>query len=125
MKVLVRYITRKTNGGIAVREEAFDSEAITLGRATTCDVSLPDSRVLLQHAQIFRRSENLYVEPDVAETVSVNGQLVNARRLNERDELRIGPYVIIVEPPETDSEVTLSVEMTAPQDDELASLLTR
>lgn len=79
----------------------------------------------LQHAQIFRRSENLYVEPDVAETVSVNGQLVNARRLNERDELRIGPYVIIVEPPETDSEVTLSVEMTAPQDDELASLLTR
>lgn len=125
MKVLVKYITRKTNGGTAVREENFDSEVIAIGRATTCDVELPDSRVLLQHAQIFHRSDNLYVEVIAGETVSVNGHLVNARRLSERDELRIGPYIIIVEPPENEFEVTLSVEMMAPQDDELASLLTR
>ncbi len=125
MKVLIRYITRKTNGGTAVREESFDSEIVAFGRATTCDVELPDSRVLLQHAQIIRRSENLYIEALAGESVSVNGHLVHTRRIHERDELRIGPYVIIVEPPESQADVTFSVEMTAPQDDELASLLTR
>ena len=125
MKVLVKYITRKTSGGTAVREENFDSEVVAFGRATTCDVELPDSRVLLQHAQIVRRSESLYIEALAGETVSVNGHLVKTRRIHEGDELRIGPYVIILETPETQAEITLSVEMTAPQDDELASLLAR
>ena len=125
MKVLVRYITRKTNGGVAVREESFDSDVVAFGRATASDVELPDPRVLLQHAQIVRKSGNLYVETLAGETVSVNGQLVRTRRLQERDELRIGPYAIIVEPPENGSDATISVEMTAPQGDDLASLLAR
>lgn len=125
MKVLSRHITRKLSGGVAVRDESFETDLIVFGRATTCNVELPDPRVLLQHAQIVRRSNHYYVEVLAGESISVNGLLTYNRQLNELDKLHIGPYEIIVQPPKGESEITLSIELKTPQDNDLESLIAR
>ena len=122
MKVLAKYVTRKSRGGIALRDDLFDCQAIRIGRGTSCEVELSDPRILLEQARITVRSGDIYIEALSGGSVTVNGTLVQTAKVVELDVLEIGPFQVIIEPRENDSDVTLSIELLNPLGDELDNI---
>jgi type VI secretion system protein ImpI len=86
-----------------IREQCFDQDTITIGRATVNDVCLPDTKRLIssRHAQIRRAGHN-FVLIDIEST---NGTILNEQRLmpgrdhplHQGDRIRIGHFTIHVE----------------------------
>ena len=86
-----------------IREQCFDQDTITIGRATVNDVCLPDTKRLIssRHAQI-RRIGGDFVLIDVEST---NGTMLNEQRLmagkehplHQGDRIRIGHFTIYID----------------------------
>lgn len=125
MKVLARYVTRKSRGGTAVRDDHFESDIVRIGRGTDCEVQLTDPRILLEHARISIRSGSVYVEARSGGSVTVNDKLIETSKVTVLDELMIGPFKVIVEPEKGDTALTLSVELVSGLGDELENLTNR
>jgi serine phosphatase RsbU (regulator of sigma subunit) len=68
-------------------------ERVTVGRARSCDVFLPDQWLSRQHAEIRRRSGDYYV----ADLESKNGTLLNGERVGEERRLRHGDVISLGE----------------------------
>lgn len=122
MKILAQYITRKSRGGIAVREAERECEVVRLGRGTDCEIQLMDPRILLEHAKISVRKGTVYIEAVNGGMVSVNGTLVQTNKVSELDEVEVGPFQIILQQTKGDSDITLSIELVSPLGDELVNL---
>ncbi|MBT5239176.1 MAG: FHA domain-containing protein [Rhodospirillaceae bacterium] len=125
MKVLSRYGTRKSSGDLAIRDEWMDCDAVLIGRSTACDIRLTDPRILLEHARVTVRSNEVYVETVGEGSMSVNGNMVDLAKVSELDVLQIGPFQVIIEPNKGDSDLTISVELINPLGDELENLKSR
>lgn len=74
-------------------------EELTVGRAPTCGVSLPDDTFISQlHARLFRRDQELWIE----DLGSTNGTYLNDHRvsgpalIHEGDRVRVGQTVLEV-----------------------------
>lgn len=122
MKVLARYVTRKSRGGLALRDDWFDCDVIRIGRGTACEVELTDPRIFLEQARITQRSGEFYIEAVNNGSVSVNGKLVQTQKLTELDTIDVGPFQVILEPRKQGSDATLSIELMDPLGDELENL---
>jgi type III secretion system YscQ/HrcQ family protein len=78
----------------------FTQKEVSIGRASTSDISLPLQSISRQHARIFERDEAFYIE----DMQSVSGTFVNKRKLDAAhpclltagDEVRMYPYVLRV-----------------------------
>lgn len=125
MKALVRYVTRKSRGGTAVRDDHFESEVVRIGRGTDCEVQLTDPRILLEHARISVRSGSVYVEAMNGSSVTVNDKLIDASKVTILDVLMVGPFRVIIEPEKGDTDLTLSIELVSTLGDELENLTNR
>jgi pSer/pThr/pTyr-binding forkhead associated (FHA) protein len=68
-------------------------ERVTVGRARSCDVFLPDQWLSRQHAEIRRKSGDYYV----ADLESKNGTLLNGERVGEERRLRHGDVISLGE----------------------------
>lgn len=64
---------------------------VRIGRASDCDVQLPDERVSRHHARIEPRDSGAYWIEDL----SANGIRVNAAKIDQRAELRPGDRIYI------------------------------
>ncbi|MFL2771154.1 MAG: cytochrome c3 family protein [Rhodospirillaceae bacterium] len=122
MKILAQYITRKRRGGILVRDRRFESDIIRIGRGTVCELQLSDPRVMLEQAQLTLRSGGLYIESNAGSSISVNGTYAQAAKLKESDVIEIGPFQIIIESAEHDTDVTLSIELLEPLSNEFDNI---
>ncbi len=76
---------------IPVRKDYF-----LIGRSTTCDLKIPDSEVSRQHA-VLRYAQGMWFIQDQNSTVGtiVNGQPVNATRINSGDHITIGSNTFV------------------------------
>ena len=99
MRSVIRHITRKSRGGLSVREEAASSEVLTAGRGPDCAIHLPDPRVLLHHAEFALRGGDLYVTALPNADLRINGNLSNGGKVVFTDVLHVGPYEIRREAP--------------------------
>ena len=80
----------------------FMQKEISIGRATTSDISLPLQSISRHHARIVERDSSFYIE----DLHSVSGTYVNGRKLETArscllstgDEVRMYPYVLRVTP---------------------------
>ncbi|MCX6512982.1 MAG: FHA domain-containing protein [Actinobacteria bacterium] len=81
--------------GRGLAEETFSlAKDATIGRASTCDVSIPaDSFASTVHARIAFDEDGLYIE----DLGSTNGTYVNAERVAGRTSLRRGDTVQVGE----------------------------
>ena len=81
--------------GPGLSEETFSlAKDATIGRASTCDVSIPaDSFASTVHARIAFDEDGLYIE----DLGSTNGTYVNAERVAGRTSLRRGDTVQVGE----------------------------
>jgi predicted CXXCH cytochrome family protein len=123
LRAVIRYVTRKSRGGIAIREQVSDTETVVVGRGNDCAMHLPDPRVLLRHAEFTVRNGDLYISAPATADLRVNGNLTQTSRLQPGDKVRIGPYEVTVESPADSADVILAVELVAPLDDDLERLV--
>lgn len=77
----------------AAPQEIDPGETLTIGRGAECALAIPSQRVSRIHAEIFWDDK----QPVLKDLGSENGTLVNGRtirehRLEDADEIRIGPF---------------------------------
>lgn len=74
----------------------FDSEVITIGRSSNCDLSLPEDTISNHHARLTFHHMQWWIE----DLKSKNGTLINAQKLSTStvittgDQISIGNYLI-------------------------------
>src|SRR5262245_20364358 len=125
MRALVRYITRKSRGGIAVRDEIAEGDVVIAGRGPDCGIRLPDPRVLLRHAEFQIRSGDLYVSAGQGADLRVNDNLTQTAKLEQGDKVRIGPYEVEVQEKAEGTDITVGVELLEALGNDLQKLAAR
>jgi len=135
LRSLIRNLTRKSRGGVAVREEAVDDDTLVAGRGNDCQIHLPDPRVLLRQAEISVRGGEVYVLALHGGDLSLNGSLTQSGKLGPEDSLHVGPYEIRLEAVASGEErvargdqhydLILTVELVQPLGDDLDQLVNR
>ncbi|MBM3514912.1 MAG: hypothetical protein FJX59_14545 [Alphaproteobacteria bacterium] len=125
MKCLFKLITRKSRGGVSMKDARADSEIVAAGRGNDCQLHLPDPRVLLRHAEFTLRSDDIYLEPSPGSDVRLNGALTQMSKVAAGDKIRVGPYELILEAPTPEARLVMSVELVQPLGDDLQSFIGR
>ncbi|MBM3290501.1 MAG: FHA domain-containing protein, partial [Candidatus Hydrogenedentes bacterium] len=79
--------------GQSISTYHIGNEGLVMGRASECDVVLPDSLVSRRHARVWLDGGQLKVEDLGSRNgISVNGQRVARLRVEEGDELVVGSH---------------------------------
>lgn len=125
MKCTVRFITRKSRGGISVREIEAEGDTLRAGRGNDCQIHLSDPRVLLHHVEFSLRSGDLYAVPTPGADLRLNGALTQMTRVAVGDKLRVGPYELSLEDNDGSGRLALSTELVQPLEDDLEDLVKR
>ena len=114
MKLLLITQTRNKKGQAARTEQSLVVDTLRIGRGTDCKLFLPDPRVALHHAQIRHGIDGSnYIETDTG-VISVDGSLNRAGKLSPGQHILVGPYEIIILPPQQDYDLVVSVELIDP-----------
>ncbi len=118
MKIKVQYLKQKTSNTTIIQQfDEFDTNSLTIGRATDQNIFLKDSLVALKHARIYTRNDNeIHIESFSATGIQINGRLEDEGLLKPGDKIMIASYVITVFPATGLHDLTLMVE----QDNSLA-----
>ncbi len=101
-------------GNRQFREVIIQTRRLTLGRASDQHLQIADRKVFPNHAVIRpgRGREGAFVvEALTPSGVTVNGKTRMVCSLNQGDELRIGPAIIVVEPTQKGAPFTLRFRM--------------
>jgi hypothetical protein len=124
VEVLVRYLTKKRDGAISARDELVVCEAVHFGRSTDNEVELPAPGVLLHEGVLHKRAGGMFFEAagDARANVTIDGQPTASGPVQIGSRIVIGPYDVVVLPPEGEAEIALSVELVRPVGDSLDSL---
>ena len=93
---LVEQVHPDATEAVARVDRAVAGETLSLGRAASCKIYLPDPRVRLEHATI-RRAEDGFLYVDAAGPVFVNQRPETTVRLALGQTITIGPYDFVVE----------------------------
>lgn len=121
MRILLITVTRNRKGQALRTERAVEGELIRLGRGTQCEIHLPDPRVSLYHAAIYRQGDSIFIQAPEAE-LSVDGGAEREARLVPRVHVALGPYDLTVEPPPKGYDLALAIELARPMPDDLAEI---
>lgn len=121
MRILVISVTRNRKGQPVRAERVVEGEMIRLGRGTQCEIHLPDPRVALFHAAIYRQGDSIFIHAPEAE-LSVDGGPEREARLTQGMHVSLGPYDMSVEPPPAGADLALAIELVRPLPDDLAGI---
>jgi predicted CXXCH cytochrome family protein len=119
MQYLVRFITRGQGGAVEFRDKTFESDVLTMGRATDQLVQLRDRRVALEHARIFRKGKRFYITTSEIAGIVVNEHSLKDSALDVGDVVRVGANIlkIIEAPAGADFAFTFELDPEALEDD--------
>lgn len=97
MTATIRYVTRRANGRASVREVEVAGAALTAGRASGCEIHLPDLRVALVHARIsMPTGQSVVVEAEGESALRVAGRVAKKAELplagGKPALVGVGPY---------------------------------
>lgn len=114
MSIRVEFIKRRAGGRVTVRPTIYEKDSVTLGRATDCDVHLPDLRVALRHARIQVLSpERIRVEAIADQRIKADNKIVKRKDfpLQNAPVISIGPYQLQISSDNVDSSLLLRIEL--------------
>ena len=96
MTFIIRKIRRRPNGQEVVRDQPVNKTELTVGRATECDIYLPDLTVSLNHATIEAAGNSIRVQATSDRAVKAKGKFGTRFVFPAKDEntIGIGPYQI-------------------------------
>ncbi len=119
MKTKLATITRNKKGQPASTEQTVVAETLRIGRGADCKLHLSDPRIALFHAEVICGVDGVsYIEARGG-VVSVDGSFESAATLKAGQRILVGPFELIVLPPQTDVDLALSVELIDPLKDDL------
>jgi predicted CXXCH cytochrome family protein len=121
MRILVTSVTRNRKGQPVRADRDVEGEMIRLGRGTQCEIHLPDPRVALFHAAIYRQGDSIFIHAPEAE-LAVDGGAEREARLTPRVHVALGPYEMTVEPPPSGYDLALSIELVRSLPDDLEEI---
>ncbi len=99
-------------GADAGRIIPFERKEIVIGRATTCELVLPDPGVSRRHARVLRRGSTVFLEDLHSKNGTfLDGTEVTRRELSPEDMFQIGPNVVIRLTMMTDIEAHLARQL--------------
>lgn len=76
---------------------------LVLGRAQTCDLVIPDVDASREHVELVRNlTGTIAKDLDSKNGLMINSRLASEKRLEDRDELKIGETLIVFEDPAAD-----------------------
>ncbi len=112
MTFIIRKIRRRPNGQEVVRDQPVLKSELTVGRATDCDIYLPDLRVSLNHAQIEAAGTSIRVVATSDRPVQVKNKLGNRFVFSHKDqaEVEIGPYQLKIYKEEGSDSIVVATE---------------
>jgi len=122
--VLVRYLTKKRDGAVAARDELVICENVRFGRSTDNEVELPAPGVLLHEGVLHKREGGMFFESEgqVQANITIDGQPSNSGPVQIGSTIGVGPYDVVILPPEGDAEIAMTVELVRPVGDSLDAL---
>ncbi len=96
MTATLRIITRRANGRESTRTVEVPKNLLSIGRATDCDINLPDLRVGLKHARLTISAGAFMIEAEGDNEFKVNGRSVRKAeaRLGAPLVAQFGPYTL-------------------------------
>src|SRR5437764_13572244 len=121
IRILVIRVTCDRKGQPVRAERVVDGEMIRLGDGTQCEIHLPDPRVALFHAAIYRQGESIFIHAPEAE-LAVDGGPQREARLTPRVHIALGPYEMTVEPPPPGCDLALAIELVRPLPDDWGAI---
>lgn len=94
MTATIRTITRRASGRESTRTTEVPKNQLTIGRATDCDIHLPDLRIGLRHARLTISQGTFLLEAEGDNEFKVAGRSVRRfeGRLGTPSAAQIGPY---------------------------------
>ena len=96
MTILIRFISKNAAGGIEERDRQFDTDVLTIGRATDQLLQLRDRRARLQHARIEKRDNDYHITTRAIAGVTINGRSQRDSPLAAGDVIEVGANILTV-----------------------------
>jgi predicted CXXCH cytochrome family protein len=121
MRILIITVTRNRKGQAQRAEHTVEGDVVRLGRGTQCEIHLPDPRVSLYHAAIYRQGDAIFIQAPEAE-LAVEGEPLREARLVPGVRVALGPYDLTVEPPPPGCDLALAIERARPMPDDLTEI---
>ena len=91
MRVLLRYITRRSQAGVDHKDKAVETDNLTIGRGTDADLFLTDLHVALHHAVLRRVSSGRFaVQARTPSGVKINGETTQSGIVRPGDSVGVG-----------------------------------
>jgi len=114
IRCLLIHVSRNQRGQAIRQEQWVEGDRLDIGRASECNVHLPDHRVSLHHATIRYSDEGrLYLEGENT-PISVDGSFEQSVELCPGMRFLIGPYQLEAEAISDSGELTLGYELIHP-----------
>ena len=101
MTSTIRNLKRSPTGRESIRERDYEGSELSFGRDIKSDVQLQDLSVALEHAKLsYDKNGKIFVHISAGQQVLVDGRLRTGRvgPLNTGSEIRLGTYLITIEP---------------------------
>ena len=94
----VRYITKRGAGRESVKTVDIDKDVLIIGRATGCDIELPDLLVALRHARLSVAGKSVVIESEGDHMFKAGGRLVKRVEwsLDQPRIVEIGPFILTI-----------------------------
>jgi predicted CXXCH cytochrome family protein len=125
MKLVVVTVTRNRKGQPVRSARTIEGDTLAVGRGAQCAVHLPDPRVALEHATIFRAEGTPRLAAVGTATLLVDGRPDPETRLAPGSRVEIGPYALTVEKPPAGADLAIAIELLRPLPDDLANIKRR
>ena len=125
MKIKLATITRNKKGQPSSTEQTLVAETLRVGRGGECKLHLSDPRIALLHAEIICGVDGVsYIEARSG-SLTIDGGPERAAKLKVGQTLHLGPFELVVLPPQKEHDLVLSVELIDPLQDDLESMQSR
>jgi len=125
MKLVIISVTRNRKGQAVRAARTIEGDSFAVGRATKCAVHLPDARVALEHATLYRSERVIRLSAVGSATLLVDGRPDPEAVLAPGIRVEIGPYALTVEPPPAGADLAIAIELLRPLPDDLAEIRNR
>ena len=125
MKLVIISVTRNRKGQPVRAARTIEGESFAVGRGTRCAVYLPDARVALEHATIYRAEGAIRLSAVGSATLLVDGRPDPEAILTPGLRVEVGPYALTVETPPPGADLAIAIELLRPLPDDLAEIKKR
>ncbi len=121
MQAQITSITRRARGDLR-KSSVVTGGYLRIGRNAHSEILLSDLRMAMEEAELHIENGELRLIRKGTNPLTVNGQGTNTGLLKVGDELRLGPYRLVIEEPPEGVDAAIGVELVTPLSEDVERL---